>query len=106
MGFGLLAKRLGGGVEGLEYPSNIAPRHAQRCEFARYRRGARAGDRPEAAVASAIIRWADRTASGVRDRPEARRPMRDHDADNSAGLAVDADAVIGDCRLAPDQERL
>ena len=60
---------------------------------------------PEAAVAAAIVRRADRPAPGVRDRPEAGRPVRDHDADVAAPLALDADALRRDARLPPVQER-
>ena len=59
---------------------------------------------PEAAVAAAVVRRADRPAPRVRDRPEARSSVRDHHADVAAPLALDADALRGDARLSPVQE--
>src|SRR5271169_855612 len=106
MALGLLPERLGRGVEGLEYASDIAPRHAERREFARYRSGVRAGNRSKAAVTASIVRGADRTTPSVGNRTKARRAMRDHDANIAAGLAIDTDAVITDRRLASNQERL
>ena len=47
---------------------------------------------PEAAVAAARVGRADRAAAGLRDRPEARRAVRDHDAGRPAALALHADA--------------
>src|SRR5450755_2642460 len=62
---------------------------AQRCGVGRLHR-------PEAAVATAIERRAQRTATGVRHRAQAGRAVSDHDAVVAAQLALLADARGGD----------
>ncbi len=60
--------------------------------------------RPEAAVAAAVERGAQRAAAGLGDRAEARGAVGHHHADVALLLALDADAVVGHDRLAPDEE--
>src|SRR6266540_3203355 len=54
----------------------------------------------EAAVAAAVVARAQRAAAGVGHRAQARRAVGDHHADVAAALALDADTVAGDLRLA------
>ena len=75
-------------------------------EFARYRRGVGVLDGAEATIAATVVGRADRAAPAVGNRPQARRPVRDHDADIASPLAIDADAVIGDRRLASGEKGL
>src|SRR5271156_5607175 len=103
---GLFPERLGGGVESAEYPGDVTARHAERCKFAGHRSGVGAVDRSEATVAATIVGRADRAAPAVGNRTQARRPVRDHDANIAPALAIDADAVIGDRRLASGEKGL
>ena len=61
--------------------------------------------RAEAAVAAAVVGRAERAAAGVGDRAEARRAVRDHDADVAAPLALHADARRRDVRPPAVEER-
>ena len=63
-------------------------------------------DRAEATITATVVGRADRAAPAVRNRTQAWRPVRDHDADIASALAIDADAVIGDRRLASGEKGL
>src|SRR3954469_8101222 len=80
-------------VEGAVDAHDVGLADPQPPEPVAERAGVRRLHRPEAAVAAAVVARAQRSAAGVRDRPEARRPVRDHHADVAAPLALDADAV-------------
>src|SRR3954463_6799955 len=84
---------IGEGVEGAVQAHDVAlgkaVRGHPRAERARIRRL----HRPEAAEAAAVVARAQRAAARVRDRAEARRAVRDGDADVPGALALDAHAV-------------
>src|SRR4051812_11428959 len=54
--------------------------------------------RPKAREAAAAVQRAERAATGLRHRPEARNTAADHDAGRARPLAVDTDAVAWDVR--------
>ena len=61
--------------------------------------------RAEAAVAAAVVGGAQRAAPGLGDRPEARHPVGNGDADSTAALALHAHAVGRDPRAPALQRR-
>src|SRR5579859_3112031 len=75
-------------VEGAEDAVDGAPVHAEHVQLPGQGDGVRGLHRPEAAVAAAVVRGAERSAAGVRDRAEAGRAVGDHDADRAAPLAL------------------
>src|SRR5579883_2953524 len=101
MGLTLVSEGRRIGVEATEHPYDAVLRHA---EMAPPRAQLRSVGRllgPETAVAAPVVGRADGAASRVRHGPEARRPVRDHDADGSTPLAFHADAVRRRVRRAP-----
>src|SRR6516162_10835991 len=105
MRFGLLAERGGVGVERAEHPGQVGMVDAEPLPPGRQRGGVGCLHRPEAAVAAACVRRAQRAAPGVRHRAEAGRAVRDHHAGDPGALALDAHAVPADVRPAAVQER-
>jgi len=93
------------GVEGSEYPVHFGVRHAELAELVRQGGDVRGGYRAEAAVAAAAEGGADGAAAGLGDRSQAGDAAGHHDARGAAQLAVVADAVPGDPRLAARQQR-
>src|SRR4051794_20308920 len=91
-------------VERAVDPLYVALGHAALRELAAQRRRVRCLHRPEAAVAAAVIRRADRAAAGMRHRPETRDAAYQH-AGGAAQLALDADAVRRRVGFATVQER-
>ena len=59
----------------------------------------RLGSRTEATVTTAVVRWADRPATGMSDRAEAGNALCHFDADRPAAFAVETDAVSRRTRL-------
>src|ERR1039458_10483685 len=100
-----LGERLGARVEGMEEPVDRRLGFFELAHLATQSRHVRRLHRPEAAVTAAVIGRADRTATGVRDRSEARRAVRHGHADGTAALALGADAGRGDLGATPDQLR-
>src|SRR4029079_9127603 len=80
-------------VEGAEQAHDVALLETQ---VIAERAGGRRLHRAEAAEAAAVVARAQRAAARVGDRPEARRPVRDHHADVARALALDAHAVAAD----------
>src|SRR5262245_35746199 len=77
----LLPEGRGRGMERAIDAHDVALLHAEPAEPAAERARVRRLHRPEAAVAAAVVARAQRAAARVRDRPEARRAVRDHHAD-------------------------
>src|SRR5208337_777498 len=100
MGFALFAEVFRGSVKGAECPRYFLLASPKQFPFAGMRRGVRRLHRAEAAIAAAPEGRANRTASGVRHRPEAGHAL-DHHADRAAPLALDANAVRRNRGLAP-----
>src|SRR5689334_3534803 len=101
---GLLAEWLLADVERAVDSLDVTLAHAAGGELAAQRWRVRRLHRAEAAIAAAIVRRADRTASGMRDRPKAGNAAHQY-ARRAAQLALDADAVGGRVWLARIQER-
>src|SRR5512141_129061 len=95
----------GGDVEGPERPVDVALVHAEHAELPREGNRVRRLHRPEAAVATAVVRRAERAAARVGDGAEARGAVRDHHADVATPLALGADAGRCDLGTAPVDER-
>ena len=83
---------------------DIARHRAESPPLARQSRSVGRFHRPVAAIAAAPVRRANRAAAGMSYRPETRRALHHH-ADRAALLALDADAVSGDRRLAAGEKR-
>src|SRR5512133_854620 len=94
------AERGRAGVEGAVQADHVALGQPVTRHPGRERPGVGLLHRPEAAVAAAVVARAQGAAAGVGHRAQARRSVRDHHADVAAALALDADAVPGDLRLA------
>src|SRR5262245_7663374 len=105
MAFRLLTERLTVGIEGAIETMDIAIACTELSELLRQCCGVRRLHRAVAAVAAAVVARTERTTTGMGDRPEAGRAVRDHDADITPELALDADAVRRHCRLASCQKR-
>src|SRR5919198_4163454 len=96
----LRGERSRAGVERAVEAHDVALRQAVPRQPGAQRTGVGLLHRAEAAVAAAVVARAQRPTAGVRHRAHARRAVGDHDADVAAPLALHADAVRGDLRLA------
>src|SRR5262245_59098187 len=94
MGFTLAAERFRCSVESAKGAQKIRVRNAKCVAHPSAERASvRSFHRTEAAIAAAVIGGADRSASCVRDRPEAWRPVSDHHANGATQFALKAHAV-------------
>src|SRR3954451_8109360 len=95
---GRRAERLGVCVEGPVHADDVALLDAVPLHPVGQRAGVRRLHGAEAAVAAAVVGRAERSAPGVRQRAQARCPVRAHHTDVAAALALHAHAVGADRR--------
>src|SRR5271167_63812 len=104
MRLALFAERLSVGVEPSEDAHQVAIAHTHFLPPRAECRSVGRFFRPETSVAAARVRRAERAATHLGHRAEARRAMRYHHADRAALFALHADAVWRGVRLASIQK--
>src|SRR5262245_24271198 len=107
MGFTLAAERFRRRVESAKGAQEIRAFNPKRAAHpCAERASVRSFHRTVAAIAAAVIGGADRSASCVRDRSEAWRPVSDHHANRAAQFALEAHAVRWSVWLRSEERRV